>query len=374
MKIGIVCYPTYGGSGVVASELGIAMAERGHEVHVFSYQMPFRLQFKSTKITFHKVAISDYPLFKYPPYTESLANELAEKIVEFDLDIIHNHYAIPHGTSAFLAKNMLRDHKVKIITTLHGTDITLVGKEKSFFRITKFIIESTDGLTSVSEWLKNETYANFNIKKEIEVIPNFIDQEEYKEVSLKNFPDCKKIPVLCHISNLRPVKRPLDVIRAFHLTLQKIDCKLMLVGEGPGLDEVVALAKELKILEKITFKGNHADILEVLPCADIMLLPSDKESFGLVALEAMGCGIPVVGYRAGGLPEVVKHGVTGYLAEFGDVQGMANHIISLLNNPDQLKSFRLKSKEIAFRDFEMNKVVGQYEEFYKRVIKSSVWA
>jgi len=374
LKIGIVCYPTYGGSGVVASELGIAMAERGHEVHVFSYQMPFRLQFKSTKITFHKVAISDYPLFKYPPYTESLANELAEKIVEFDLDIIHNHYAIPHGTSAFLAKNMLRDHKVKIITTLHGTDITLVGKEKSFFRITKFIIESTDGLTSVSEWLKNETYANFNIKKEIEVIPNFIDQEEYKEVSLKNFPDCKKIPVLCHISNLRPVKRPLDVIRAFHLTLQKIDCKLMLVGEGPGLDEVVALAKELKILEKITFKGNHADILEVLPCADIMLLPSDKESFGLVALEAMGCGIPVVGYRAGGLPEVVKHGVTGYLAEFGDVQGMANHIISLLNNPDQLKSFRLKSKEIAFRDFEMNKVVGQYEEFYKRVIKSSVWA
>jgi len=374
LKIGIVCYPTYGGSGVVASELGIAMAERGHEVHVFSYQMPFRLQFKSTKITFHKVAISDYPLFKYPPYTESLANELAEKIVEFDLDIIHNHYAIPHGTSAFLAKNMLRDHKVKIITTLHGTDITLVGKEKSFFRITKFIIESTDGLTSVSEWLKNETYANFNIKKEIEVIPNFIDQEEYKEVSLKNFPDCKKIPVLCHISNLRPVKRPLDVIRAFHLTLQKIDCKLMLVGEGPGLDEVVALAKELKILEKITFKGNHADILEVLPCADIMLLPSDKESFGLVALEAMGCGIPVVGYRAGGLPEVVKHGVTGYLAEFGDVQGMANHIISLLNNPDQLKSFRQKSKEIAFRDFEMNKVVGQYEEFYKRVIRSSVWA
>lgn len=374
MKIGIVCYPTYGGSGVVASELGIAMAERGHEVHVFSYQMPFRLQFKSTKITFHKVAISDYPLFKYPPYTESLANELAEKIVEFDLDIIHNHYAIPHGTSAFLAKNMLKDHKVKIITTLHGTDITLVGKEKSFFRITKFIIESTDGLTSVSDWLKNETYANFNIKKQIEVIPNFIDQEEYKDVVLKNFPDCKKIPVLCHISNLRPVKRPLDVVKAFHLVLQKIDCRLMIVGEGPGLDEVVALAKELKILEKITFKGNHADILEVLPCADIMLLPSDKESFGLVALEAMGCGIPVVGYRAGGLPEVVKHGVTGYLAEFGDVQGMANYIISLLSNANDLKNFRQKSKEIAFRDFEKNKVVGQYEDFYKSVIKSSVWA
>jgi N-acetyl-alpha-D-glucosaminyl L-malate synthase BshA len=374
LKIGIVCYPTYGGSGVVASELGIAMAERGHEVHVFSYQMPFRLQFKSTKITFHKVAISDYPLFKYPPYTESLANELAEKIVEFDLDIIHNHYAIPHGTSAFLAKNMLKDHKVKIITTLHGTDITLVGKEKSFFRITKFIIESTDGLTSVSDWLKNETYANFNIKKQIEVIPNFIDQEEYKDVVLKNFPDCKKIPVLCHISNLRPVKRPLDVVKAFHLVLQKIDCRLMIVGEGPGLDEVVALAKELKILEKITFKGNHADILEVLPCADIMLLPSDKESFGLVALEAMGCGIPVVGYRAGGLPEVVKHGVTGYLAEFGDVQGMANYIISLLSNANDLKNFRQKSKEIAFRDFEKNKVVGQYEDFYKSVIKSSVWA
>ncbi len=374
MKIGIVCYPTYGGSGVVASELGIAMAERGHEVHVFSYQMPFRLQFKSTKITFHKVAISDYPLFKYPPYTESLANELAEKIVEYDLDIIHNHYAIPHGTSAFLAKNMLRDHKVKIITTLHGTDITLVGKEKSFFRITKFIIESTDGLTSVSDWLKNETYSNFNIKKHIEVIPNFIDQEEYKEVNLKNFPDCKKTPVLCHISNLRPVKRPLDVIRAFYLTLQKIDCRLMIVGEGPGLDEVVALAKELKVLEKITFKGNHADILEVLPCADIMLLPSDKESFGLVALEAMGCGIPVVGYRAGGLPEVVKHGVTGFLAEFGDVQGMANHVVALLSNANELKNFRLKSKEIAFRDFEKNKVVGQYEDFYKSVIKSSIWA
>ena len=374
MKIGIVCYPTYGGSGVVASELGIGMAERGHEVHVFSYQMPFRLQFKSSKITFHKVTTSDYPLFKYPPYTETLANELAEKTVEYDLDIIHNHYAIPHGTSSFLAKQMLKDHKVKIITTLHGTDITLVGKEKSFYRITKFIIESADGLTSVSDWLKKETYEHFNIKKNIEVIPNFIDQDEYTDVKLRCFPEFKKVPILCHISNLRPVKRPLDVIKTFHLVLQKIDCKLMIVGEGPGLEEVVALAKELNVLEKITFKGNHADILEVLPCADIVLLPSDRESFGLVALEAMGCGIPVVGYRVGGLPEVVKHGVTGYLAELGDVQGMANYVVSLLENTSDLKVFRQQAKEIAFNEFERNKIVGQYEEYYKKVIKSSVWA
>ncbi|PCJ51759.1 MAG: N-acetyl-alpha-D-glucosaminyl L-malate synthase BshA [Planctomycetota bacterium] len=368
MKIGVVCYPTYGGSGVVASELAIGMSERKHDVHVFSYQLPFRLQYKCANITFHKVSTSEYPLFKYPPYSLSLANELADKILEFDLDILHSHYAIPHGTCAFLAKEMLKGHKVKTITTLHGTDITLVGKDKSFLRITEHAMEISDGLTSVSHWLKDETYSHFNITKPIEVIPNFIDKEEYRDVELISYPDKKEIPLLCHISNLRDVKRPLDVIEAFNLVLKKIPSKLMIVGEGPGLDSLITLAGKYNILDHITFKGTHSDILDVLPCADILLLPSDRESFGLVALEALGSGIPVVGYNVGGLPEVVKNGENGYLVDVGDISAMADSIISLLKDHQKLSEFRDEARIQSWNNFEKQKIIDQYEDYYQKVL------
>jgi N-acetyl-alpha-D-glucosaminyl L-malate synthase BshA len=372
MRIGITCYPTYGGSGVVATELGKALAKRGHSVHFISYAMPMRLSGFQDNIVYHEVETSSYPLFDFPLYTLALASKMVEVVKYQQLDLLHCHYAIPHATSAYLAKQMLNGAKTKIITTLHGTDITLVGLEPSFLSIMKFSIEQSDGVTAVSRFLKEKTLTNYNIDKEIEVIYNFIDIEKYKRTPSGKFGShCspKGEKVLMHTSNFRMVKRVPDVIRIFSEVQKKVPSVLVLIGDGPERSQCEMLCRELGIQEKVRFLGKQTELVPILSCADLFLMPSQSESFGLSALEAMSCGVPVVSSSVGGLPELQVHGETGFIAEIGDIDRMSRYAIDLLTNPDKHKLFADAARKRAV-EFESSKIISQYEKFYQKILST----
>lgn len=370
MNIGITCYPTYGGSGVVATELGKALAVRGHKVHFISYAMPMRLDEFLDNIVYHEVEMTSYPLFEFPLYTPALASKMVE-VAKFEkLDILHVHYAVPHAISAYLAKQILGNN-LKIITTLHGTDITLVGLEPSFLHMMKFIIEQSDGVTAVSKFLKDKTITNFQVDKEIEVIYNFINTEKYKRVenpALRNSiaPNGEKI--LVHTSNFRPVKRVPDVIRIFKEVRNKIDSKLILIGDGPDRSACELLCRELDICNDVKLLGKQVDIVPFLSQTDLFLMPSQSESFGLSALEAMACGVPVISSSVGGLPELQVHGETGYIAEIGDIDRMARYCIDLLSNDTKRKRFSEAARSRAVNAFNENKIVREYEQYYNKIL------
>lgn len=374
MKIGITCYPTYGGSGVIATELGKALAQRGHQVHFISYALPFRLTNFVENVFFHEVEMSSYPLFEFPLYTLALASKMVEVTELENLDLLHVHYAIPHASSAYLAKNMLRKKKdIKIITTLHGTDITLVGLEPSFLPLVKFSIEESDGVTAVSRFLKEKTITNYYIDKNIEVIPNFIDTEIFKPMEACVFrkhiaPDGEKI--LVHTSNFRQVKRVTDTIRVLERVIKEVPTKLILVGDGPDRSECERLARQLNLAEHVKFLGKQEGLVEILNSADIFLIPSQSESFGLAALEAMACGKPVVSSSVGGLPELIKHNETGFIAEIGDVHRMAKYVIDLLTNEKKYEVFSRNSRDRTLNKFDKTKVIPMYEEFYKHILSA----
>ncbi|MBT5875800.1 MAG: N-acetyl-alpha-D-glucosaminyl L-malate synthase BshA [Candidatus Latescibacteria bacterium] len=371
MNIGITCYPTYGGSGAIATELGQALARSGHKIHFISYSIPFRLQEYNQNISFHDVEVMPYPLFKYPPYTLALAAKMAAVAEEAKLDVLHVHYAVPHATCAFLARHMLKSRDIKIITTLHGTDITLVGSDKSFYQITKFSIEESDGITAVSESLRQDTLSLFGIENEIRVIPNFVDTNRFKRkeahCDLKNIVQ-EDEKVLLHVSNLRPVKRVTDVIRMYVKVKPKIKSKLLIVGEGPDRVPAQELAAELGLRDSVVFLGQQEGIDDILSCADLYLLPSEQESFGLSALEAMSCEVPVVGTNVGGVPELIQHGKNGFITEVGDVDKMAEHAISVLSDDAYRSQIGIKARQRVLDSFGEDRVVPQYEAYYEEVL------
>lgn len=370
MNIGITCYPTYGGSGVIATELGKALALRGHQVHFVSYAMPMRLDGFLENIHYHEVEISTYPLFEFPLYTPALASKMVEIAKFHNLDLIHAHYAIPHAISAYLAKQII-GKQVKIVTTLHGTDITLIGLEPSFLPLVKFSIEQSDGVTAVSRFLKEKTLTNYNITKEIEVIPNFVDVNKYKRTSLESV-RCALAPnkekILIHTSNFRPVKRVDDVIRIFYKVKEKVPSKLILIGDGPERSNCEKLCRDLKISSDVKFMGKQSELVHLLSVADVFLMPSQSESFGLSALEAMACEVPVVCSSVGGLPELVVHTETGYIAEIGDIERMARYTIDLLTNEAKHQMLAKASRKRAVEHFAMDKIIGQYEGYYKELL------
>ncbi len=372
MKIGITCYPTYGGSGVIATELGKVLAERGHQVHFISYALPFRLSDYVENIFFHEVELSNYPLFEFPLYSLALASKMVEVATYEKLDLLHVHYAIPHATSALLAKQMLLGKKdLKIITTLHGTDITLVGLEPSFLPLVKYSIENSDGVSAVSRFLKEKTITNYSINKGIDVIPNFIDTKLYKpnaDCTFKRHLAPKGEKILVHTSNFRLVKRVTDTIRIFEKVLQEIPSKLVLVGDGPDRSECERLCRELHLCDHVKFLGKQTGLVEILNAADVFLIPSQSESFGLAALEAMSCGVPVVSSSVGGLPELIKHNETGFIAEIGDINRMAKYVIDLLTNERKHKLFSENSRKRAVESFDNSIVVPAYEEMYNKVL------
>ena len=378
MKIGITCYPTYGGSGVVATELGKALALRGHEVHFISYAIPTRLTAFVDNIFYHEVEMYSYPLFEFPLYSLALTSKMVEVAKINELDLIHAHYAIPHATSAFLAREILKAEKMsekelKVITTLHGTDITLIGLEPSFLPTMKFSIEQSDGVTAVSNFLRDKTKSNYQIEKDIEVIPNFIDTEKYRRLDNEHTkcfkekfaPDGEKI--LIHISNFRALKRVQDVIKIFAAVNEEVPSKLLLVGDGPDRSECERLATDLGVFERVKFMGKQDILVELLSISDLFIMPSQSESFGLSALEAMSCSVPVVSTSIGGLPELNVHGETGYIAEIGDVERMSKYAIELLTNTKKYDYFSKKARERALK-FKEDNIVPLYEEFYEKVL------
>lgn len=375
MKIGITCYPTYGGSGAVATNLGLELAERGHEVHFISYDQPFRLAHFHERIFFHEVEMEDYPLFKHPPYSLALAVALHDAVRKHELDLVHVHYAIPHATSAWIACEMLKGERdLKIVTTLHGTDITLVGLHPSFQAITQFSILRSHGLTAVSDFLKRETVRDFSVpESRIEVVPNFVDTRIYRpglepchRATLA--PDGEKI--VMHISNFRPVKRVEDVVEIFARVLGEIPSRLVLVGDGPDLPRARVKVEELGIRDRVVFLGEYTPVQELLSCSDLFLLPSGSESFGLAALEAMACGSPVVASRVGGLPEVIMDGETGYLCEAGDIDEMAAASIKILSDDKHRKELSDAGRAFAVKHFSSECIVPRYEEYYRRILGS----
>jgi N-acetyl-alpha-D-glucosaminyl L-malate synthase BshA len=380
MKIGITCYPTYGGSGVIATELGKELALRGHEVHIISYALPFKLSQYIENIFFHEVETSSYPLFEFPLYSLSLASKMVEVAEYENLDLLHVHYAIPHATSAFLAKQIINGKRdLKIVTTLHGTDITLVGLEPSFLSLVKFSIDQSDGVTAVSRFLKEKTITHYNSDKQIEVIPNFVDTELFKPNAENEFrkriaPEGEKI--LVHTSNFRVVKRVPDTIKIFDKVNKIIPSKLILVGDGPDRSECERLCRELDLCDSVKFLGKQEGLVEILTSSDLFLIPSQSESFGLAALEAMASGLPVVSSSVGGLPELVKHNETGFIAEIGDVDRMAKYVIDLLKNNKKYDLFSRNARKRAVDKFDKAKIVPIYESFYDEVLnkkeKSSV--
>jgi len=373
MKIGITCYPTYGGSGVVASELGKSLALEGHEVHFISYARPFRLNQFIDNIFFHEVEMSSYPLFEFPLYSLSLASKMVEVAQYENLDLLHVHYAIPHATSAYLAREILKGKKdLKFITTLHGTDITLVGLEPSFLHLVKFSIEQSDGVTAVSRHLKEKTITNYNINKDIEVIPNFVDTKLYKpEASCalrKRFaPNGEKIIV--HTSNFRHVKRVPDAIKMLQLVRKEVNAKLVLVGDGPDRSDCERLCRELDLDNYVMFLGKQDGLVDILNASDLFVIPSQSESFGLSALEAMACGLPVISSSVGGLPELVRHNETGFISEIGDIERMAKYSIDLLSNERKYNKFSEQARERAVNSFDTSIILPQYENYYKKVLE-----
>lgn len=373
MKIGIVCYPTYGGSGVVATELGKALADKGHEVHFITYKQPFRIDFFSSNMYYHEVNISDYPLFDYAPYETVLTSKLVDVTKYEGLDLIHVHYAIPHASAAYLAKQILKQHGINIpvITTLHGTDITLVGRDSTYEPVVTFSINQSDGVTAVSQDLKEETYKHFDIKRDIEVIPNFIDFSRFSKTNKDHFrkaiaPEGEKI--LIHVSNFRKVKRVRDVIQVYKRVQEKVPSKLLLVGDGPDRHNVEQLCRDLGICNGIRFLGKQDAVEELLAISDLFVMPSGSESFGLAALEAMACQVPVISSNVGGIPEINIHGETGYLSNLGDVDDMAANAIDLLQDEERLHQFRENAFKQAQR-FDLQNVLPLYEQYYQTVIE-----
>ncbi|MBD1365474.1 N-acetyl-alpha-D-glucosaminyl L-malate synthase BshA [Mucilaginibacter sp. ZT4R22] len=375
MKIGIVCYPTFGGSGVVATELGKALADRGHQVHFVTYNQPARLDLFSENLFYHEVAVSNYPLFDFPPYELALASRLVD-VVRFEkLDVLHVHYAIPHASAAFMAKQILATYGINIpfITTLHGTDITLVGQDRTYKPVVTFSINKSDGVTAVSAHLREDTYKYFKIEKDIKVIPNFIDLTRF---SLKPKDHFKKAiapngeKVLVHTSNFRKVKRTEDVIKIFAEVVKTIPAKLLMVGDGGERSVCERLARDLDIAEHVRFLGKQDAIEEILSVSDLFLMPSVSESFGLAALEAMACKVPVISSNAGGLPELNVEGVTGFLRDVGDVAGMAERAIYILEDEERLAQFKENALARA-KEFELSNILPEYENYYKEVIEKS---
>lgn len=374
MKIAIVCYPTFGGSGVVATELGIALANRGHEIHFITYRQPVRLELLNNNIFFHEVHVPEYPLFHYQPYELALSSKLVDTIKLHKIDLLHVHYAIPHAYAGYMAKQMLEEQGIYVpmITTLHGTDITLVGKHPFYKPAVTFSINQSDVVTSVSENLKQRTLDIFDITGEIEVIPNFIDINKYSN----SFTDCQRTNmataderIITHISNFRKVKRIPDVIQVFNKIQKRLPAKLIMVGEGPEKEKAERLCETLGIAERVVFLGNSNEIDKILCFSDLFLLPSESESFGLAALEAMVNKVPVISSNAGGIPEVNVHGVTGYLSEIGDIDDMAKNAISILEDDTNLERFKVRAVNES-RKFDIKAVLPLYEKVYERAYKS----
>ncbi len=372
MKIGIVCYPTFGGSGVVATELGMALADKGHEVHFITHKQPVRLDLLSKNIHFHEVFVEEYPLFHFQPYELALSTKLVEVVSTHKLEILHVHYAIPHAYAAYMAKQMLkcRGIEIKVVTTLHGTDITLVGSHPTYKAAVEFSINNSDVVTVVSDSLKEDTLRLFNIDIDIEVIYNFIDFNHYPEL---NEIDCNRSAlannnerIITHVSNMRPVKNPMDVIEIFYKIQQKIPSKLLLVGEGPEIEKVEYRVRELGISDKVIFLGNSNDVHKVLCLSDLFLLPSKTESFGLAALEAMSAKTPVISTNTGGLPEVNVNGVTGFLSDLGDVDAMAKNGIYILEDDKRLNQFKENAHQQA-KNFSIKHILPLYENVYRSV-------
>ena len=382
MKIGITCYPTYGGSGVVATELGIELAAAGHQVHFIAYSQPFRLRGREQDIQFHEVPVSNYPLFEYPPYDLALATRMAEVAAYYELDLLHVHYAIPHSISAYLAREMLarQNRRLPFITTLHGTDITLVGLDHSYLPITRFGIDQSDGVTAISNYLREKTVQEFHPERAIEVIPNFVNCDVYTPLSQAEreagraryaAPDEK---ILVHLSNFRPVKRTADVVRIFSRVARELPARLMMIGDGPDRSAAEWLAHRKGIHDKVHFLGKLGSVSEILPLADLLLLPSELESFGLVALEAMACRVPSIATRVGGVPEVIDDGVTGRLFPVGDVEGMAGAALELLRDSGRFEAMAEAGRRAARSRYCASKIVPLYEQFYERVLSGAAAA
>ncbi len=373
MKIGIVCYPTFGGSGVVATELGIGLASKGHEIHFITYKRPARLSSYNANIYLHEVSNMKYPLFEYAPYESSLASKMVDVVKFQKLDILHVHYAIPHAAVAYMAKQILATEgiHIPIVTTLHGTDITLIGDDPSFKPVVEFSINNSDGVTAVSNFLKEKTLNKFEIKNDIQVIYNFIDFEKFKKTDKEHFkkaiaPEGEKI--LTHISNFRKVKRVEDVVSIFNLVSKKIDSKLLLIGDGPERQNIENLCREMGLCDKIRFLGKQHAVEELLAISDLFIFPSGNESFGLAALEAMACEVPVISSNAGGIPEVNLNGKTGYVHNIGDVEAMANSAIKILENENLKSQLSKNALEVAHK-FHIDKILPQYEAYYQFVIE-----
>ena len=372
MKIGILCYPTFGGSGVVATELGKAIAEKGHNVHFITYSQPVRLEHFSENVSYHEVSVADYPLFEYSPYETALTSKLVDVALFEKLDIVHVHYAIPHASVAYMAKQILKDQgmNVPFVTTLHGTDITLVGKDPSYFPVVTFAINQSDAVTSVSKSLSDETYAYFKINKKIEVIPNFIDLKRFNKQPKEHFrkaiaPDNEKLIV--HASNFRPVKRVGDVIKVFGRVLEKLPSKLIMIGDGPERVNIERECRETEYCDHIRFLGKQEAVEEILSICDLFVLPSQTESFGLSSLEAMACQVPVITTNTGGSPELNLQGKTGFMSNVGDVDDMAKNAIYILEDPERLKQFKSQALQHA-RTYDIRNIMPKYEQLYERVI------
>jgi N-acetyl-alpha-D-glucosaminyl L-malate synthase BshA len=364
VKIGITCYPTYGGSGIVATELGLELALRGHGIHFISYANPIRLDPGIPRIHYHEVEVSNYPLFQYPPYCLALASRMAEVASCYKLDLLHVHYAIPHSISALLAKQMLSaERHVPFITTLHGTDITLVGTDRSYFPITKFSIEQSDGITTISDYLQKRTVEVFGVKNEIRVIHNFVNCDLYKPDASREFNE----PTLLHISNFRPVKRVMDCIRILAEVRKHVAARLLMAGDGPERGPAEMLARELKVDDCVTFLGKQDHVERLIPNAHVLLLPSELEAFGLAALEAMACGVVPVATAAGGIPELITNGVDGFTEPVGDVSAQANRTTELLTNPGLLKRMAGAARRTAELRFSTSLIIPKYEKYYEAV-------
>lgn len=373
MKIGIVLYPTFGGSGVVATELGKSLAKKGHNVHFITYSQPVRLGSFRENVTYHEVAVSDYPLFDYQPYETVLASKMVDVVKHEGLDILHVHYAIPHASAAFMAKMILRSQGIEIpfVTTLHGTDITLVGRDPSFEPVITFCLNESDAVTAVSQSLKEDTYKHFSTTRPIEVIPNFIKiPEDYRTIdrSLRDRYAEKDEFIICHVSNFRKVKRVEDVLRVFQKVNEVKPSHLLLVGDGPERYVLEELCRELHLCDRVKFLGKVTDTQHVLEIADIFILPSETESFGLAALEAMAVGVPVISSNTGGIPEVNEHGVTGFLSNVGDVEDMAKNTLEILKDASTLEQFR-KNAQLGAKKFDLDTVVKQYEAVYDSLLE-----
>ena len=368
MKIAIVCHPTHGGSGVIASELGMRLAKNGHEIHFVSHERPFRLDPLTLGVHYHRVNVSSYPLFRYPPYALALANQLSRVIQDHDIDIIHAHYAIPHSLAAILARNMNANHGVKVVTTLHGTDITLVGADPSYTDITRWAMEESDHVTGVSDWLARETHNELGSHLQVETIPNAVDTEAFSisrgcdDLRARFAPEGELL--LAHVSNFRPVKRTGDVIRIFAKSTAGLSARLLMIGDGPDRAAAESLAKELGVWDRVHWLGIIDDTAPLLASSDLFLLPSENESFGLAALEAMACGLPVIATASGGMPEVIVDGETGFLAPVGDIEALSRGARTLLEDAERRSLFASTGRQRVEDQFRWDPVISQYEELY----------